>query len=141
MIELAAIPRESVDVMWPIVSPGIEKMLKHGIGTHTAESVRQGAIDGDLLLFVAVREGELEPLATLICSVTVGDRRVFEVGMAWGTQMGEWLDEVFDGLLSVAIELKCDVVAITGRRGWVKLFKDRGFNEKMVVLTRELNNG
>ncbi len=138
MIELAAIPRESVDVMWPIVRPGINKMLAKGIGLHTEQQIYDAARAGDMLLFVVVQDDSLEPLATLICTVTEGEQRVFEVGMAWGENLNEWFDTAYDSLLKVALELKCTIVAITGRRGWIRYLRSRGFSEKMVTVIKEI---
>ncbi len=138
MIELAAIPRESVGLMWPIIEPGIQKMLDHGLGVLSPDDIREAASAGDTLLFVVVQDGELEPMAVLICYVAIGQKRVFEISMTWGEQMSEWFDIAYDGLLKVALELKCDMVAITGRRGWIKQLRSRGFSEKLVTLIKEL---
>lgn len=138
MIELAAIPRESVDMMWPIVRPGIEKMLAHGIGMHTEQQIYDAAVAGDMLLFVVVQDDSMEPLAVLVCNVDAGEHRIFQVGMAWGENMNEWFDIAYKSLLKVAIELKCTIVAITGRRGWVRYLRSRGFSEKMVTVIKEI---
>ncbi len=138
MIELAAIPRESVGVMWPIIEPGVEKMLDNGLGILSPNDVMDAAIAGETLLFVLAKDTDLKPLATFICYVTTGEKKVFEVNMVWGKSMDEWFDIACDGLLKVALELKCDMVAITGRRGWVRKLRSRGFSEKLVVLIKEL---
>ena len=138
MIELAAIPKESVGIMWPVIEPGIEKMLANGLGILSKTDVMDQAIAGETLLFILVKDTELKPLATFVCYVAIGERKVFEVNMVWGKSMDEWFDTACDGLLKVALELKCDMVAITGRRGWVRQLRSRGFSEKLVTLIKEL---
>ncbi len=140
MIELVAIPRESVGMMWPIVKPGIKKTLARGIGMHSEQQIFDAAVEGDMLLFVVVQDDSLEPLATLICNVDEGEHRIFQVGMAWAGKgdLNEWFDIAYDALLKVAIELKCNIVAITGRRGWVRYLRSRGFSEKMVTVIKEI---
>ena len=137
-VELAAIPRESVAVMWPVVEPGIEEMLEKGIGILSKQQVYDNAVAGEQLLFVLVADDSLVPMATIICHVCIGERRVFEVSMTWGRDMNIWFDTAYDGLLKVAIELKCEIVAVTGRRGWIRQLRSRGFSEKMVTLIKEL---
>ena len=138
MITLAAIPRESVDIMWPLVEPGIEEMMAHGVGFVTKQQIHDAAVAGDSLLFVLVSDKSLTPLATIICHVVTGEKRIFEISMTWGRDMNTWFDTAYDGLLKVALELKCDIVAMTGRRGWIKQLRSRGFSEKCITLIKEL---
>lgn len=138
MIELAAIPRESVSVMWPLIEPGINEMMAHGVGYVSKQQILDAAIAGDTLLFVLISDDSLTPLATIICHVVTGEKRIFEISMTWGREMNAWFDTAYDGLLKVALELKCDIVAMTGRRGWVRQLRSRGFSEKCVTLIKEL---
>jgi len=136
-MKLVGIPPDSVGLLWERLEPGIDRLMEKGIGTHTPEEIRAKACAGEWLLFVVINDSD-DIQCTIICSVTTGIRKVFECGMIWGNGMAQWLDEIDEGLTRVARELGCDVMAITGRRGWIRTLADRGFSEKMVTVTRDL---
>jgi len=133
---IAAIPRESVNAMWPIVGPGVERCLAKGIGWHSAEDIREKTASGEWLLFTVSIDDEIK--CTIVASVSRGTRDVFEVGMAWGGDMVLWVDDIYSTLTRVAKDFGCDSIAITGRRGWVRYLKSRGFTEKMVTVTKDI---
>ena len=133
---IVAIPPGSVNQMWPLIGPGVERCIAKGIGTHTADEIREKAASGEWLLFTVSIDREIK--CTIIASVSRGTRNVFEVGMAWGGDMVLWVDSIYNTLCTVAAELGCDSIAITGRRGWVRYLKNRGFTEKMVTVTKEI---
>ena len=135
-MKIAAIAAGHVDAMWHLVGAGIERMIDKGIGTTTVEEIKGKAESGEWMLFTVEHDGQI--LATFVCSISTGTRRVFEVGMAWGHDMELWLDPIYDTLLEVAKQLGCDSVAITGRRGWAHYFASRGFKEKMITLVKDI---
>ena len=133
---IAAIPPDQIERMWHIIGPGIERCLDKGIGLQSAAGIKRSAIAGDVIVLSADVKGI--HLATVIAQVNEGSRRVFEVGLAWGEKLVDWNEEIEGTILRLARELNCDSVAITGRRGWVRYLKKRGFTEKMVTVTRNL---
>jgi hypothetical protein len=133
---IAAIPPGKILEMWPIIGPGIERCLAKGVGLQSAAGIRTAASKGEVMLLTASRQGV--HLATIVTTVTDGAKRVFEVGLAWGNDLPEWDHDMEKTILELARQLKCDSVAITGRRGWVRHLKNRGFTEKMVTVTRDL---
>jgi len=135
-MNLVAIPPHSVGVMWPRVSPGIEKMVERGIGITTAHDIKCEALSGRWMLFIVEDQGAT--VVTAICAIEQGDKKVFTIVGAWGVKMSEWVEQFYDSMVQVATDLGCDSISITGRRGWVKYLKDRGFTERMVTVVKEL---
>ena len=127
-MKIAAIAPGHVSEMWHLVGNGIDRMIARGIGTTTAEEIKERAISGEWMLFTVEHDGKI--LATFVCSVARGSRTVFEVGMAWGTDMELWLDSIYDTLLEVAKQLGCDSVAITGAGAGLIISAPRGLMRK-----------
>lgn len=135
-MQLVAIPTASIGLMWDRISPGIERMVKKGIGLHTTKQIEQLALSGAWMVFIVEDQAKIK--ATIIAGITDGEKRVFEIGMCWGTGMRDWSGEVYESLTTIARQLNCDSIAVTGRRGWIRYLKPRGFSEQMVTVVKEL---
>ena len=58
-----------------------------------------------------------------------------------GTSMSkEYLPEVMKELEDFAMDNRCDVIRIIGRRGWKRVLDAYGYRDQHIVLEKELTN-
>lgn len=110
--------------------PGIEKALSYGGDTHTVEDVVQRVLDGkaklwsegDALIFAEVRD--------------YPEKRVLQIWMATGE-----LEDVLalhEKVLEWGRAVGCTLAMFTGRLGWQRALRDRGWESTRVEMHRRL---
>lgn len=111
--------------------PWIEAAVAHTGGTHTAEDVLNGILNGHLVLWAtceccAVTEIEFYPR-----------RKNCHIFLAGGNLKA--LSELLGQIEKYAREMGCSAVTLTGRKGWARTFlAGRGYEEKWITLARDL---
>lgn len=111
--------------------PWIEAALKYSGGTHTTDDVLERILRRELQLWT-------EPSACAVTEIEFYPRRkICHIFLAGGNL--ESLKVIEERITVFARKAGCSAVTVTGRKGWARTFlKDRGYEEKTVVLAREL---
>lgn len=63
--------------------------------------------------------------------------KCFHIWIAAG-DLEEIINEIYPALVERARELGCDQMSYVGRRGWIRVLKDKGFKEVATVAVKEL---
>jgi hypothetical protein len=136
---IIAVPADAIAGLWPGISVGIERCLAKGIGRVSIDEIYQRTTAGEWLLFLVMESDELQ--AVFICSIYQGDKRIFEIGMAWGKGFESWGDEINEAFTTIAEQMGCDSITLTGRQGWAKVLEQYGYKQKMITMQKVLTNG
>ena len=135
-MRVQAISPTALELAWPALSQGIDRVLKLSPVNQTAEQVRHKVESGEWMMFAVFDEGE--PVVTLCAVIREGATRIFEVGLCWGSRVDEWITGIYQMFEVVARECGCSKMAFNGRAGWSKLAKQHGFTVNSVIYIREL---
>lgn len=111
--------------------PGITDLINKGADNHTLPEIHEELIAGNWIAFTVT--DEVNPEVYFICEIKPP---VFIVGMAWGSRIDEWLDDVLGAFEKIARQCNCDKISINGRPGWVKLGKQRGFKPQTTTIVK-----
>jgi hypothetical protein len=110
--------------------PWIAEALKYSGGTHTPTDVVESILKGHMQLW----PGKQACAVTEI--VVYPNKKVLHVFLAAGD-----MDNIVDMQKSAEIWAKsqnCQAMTIAGRKGWSRVLKDHGYQEKFVTLAKEL---
>lgn len=110
--------------------PYIKAALKYTKGTHTIRDIWDGIVTGNFQLW----PGEKSAVVTEIQIFPA--KKVMHIFLAGGD-----LDELLEMERSVrafAVTIGCNSMSISGRRGWVKIFKGDGWQEVCTTIAKEL---
>lgn len=109
--------------------PYFEAALEYTKGTHTIDDIWDGVVQGRYHFW----PGEKSAIITDI--EVYPQRRVMHIFLAGGD-----LDELLEMEKSVeafAQSIGCNSVSISGRRGWLRVFKDDGWQEICTTIAKE----
>lgn len=110
--------------------PYIEAALEYTKGTHSVDDIWHGVVEGRFHFW----PGEKSAIITDIEIYPM--RRVMHIFLAGGD-----LDELLEMEKSVeafAKTIGCNSLSISGRRGWLRVFKDDGWQEVCTTIAKEL---
>lgn len=111
-------------------TPYIQAALEYTKGTHTIRDIWKGIVDGRFFFWPGKE-------SAIITDIEVyPQRRVMHIFLAGGD-----LDELLEMEKSVeafARDIHCNSLSISGRRGWLRVFKDDGWQEVCTTIAKEL---
>lgn len=108
----------------------IEDALEYAKGTHTLADIWDGVVRGDLMFW----PGDKSAIITEI--QIYPQRKVMHIFLAGG-ELSELL-EMEKSVEAFAHSIGCNSISISGRRGWVRIFKEQGWDEVCTTLAKEL---
>lgn len=111
--------------------PWIEAALEYSGGTHTIEDIAHGVAAGRMQFWPA----EHGCLVTEI--VTFPKKRVLNVFLGGGEF--EQLADMHGDVIAWAKTQGCTCATISGRKGWERAFKSRGWQYAFTTLTKEFD--
>jgi hypothetical protein len=125
--------RSGIDPEWRRCKRWIEAALPYACGTHTIEDLEREIWSGRLTLIALAR-------SALIVEIIAYPRlRALHIFLAGG-DLGE-LKAFVDGAMPELARLnRCSRITIAGRKGFSRALRDIGFEEKWVVLTKEIQS-
>lgn len=138
-MKIMAIHPDQVPAAWPVLSRGIDRVLKQGLQLYDADQVRENVADGSWLLFAAFDDGE--PLATIVAQIREGKQRIFEVGMCWGKEVETWIADFEQAFTKIGQQCGCHALAFNGRPGWRKLARIHDFSINSVTYLKVIDDG
>lgn len=139
-ISIAAVKPIMLDLVWPIVSPLIEKAIHHSNGELSVDTIKEQVLSGALLLLtVADGDGVIAALTLEKRNFPTG-KTIVNIVTAGGSNMDIWMDKVLEAIEKVTEEMGCDELYIVGRAGWQKALQKKGFTVSHTVLTKKLGD-
>lgn len=110
--------------------PGIEKALEYGGSTHSVDDVVERITSGKAVLFT-------EDDALILAEVRdYPEKRVLNIWMAVG-ELQDVLD-LADKVMEWGRACGCTLAMFTGRQGWQRALRDRGWESTRVEMHRRL---
>lgn len=107
----------------------IQSALNKGENTHSFVDVVDGVMSGNMQLW----SGENGCAVTEI--VVYPNKKVLHVFLAGGKL--EQITDMMDSAVEWGKAQGCDGMTLSGRKGWVKVLKDYGWEQQQVVLAKE----
>ena len=123
-VELWRIPEDSVDALWPMLEPLLEKATNRTPKVNT-ESILYEASVGVCQLWVFYDRNESEILAAFATHICMypSDYKTIKILCLGGKELKKW-KHLISGIEDWALEEGCSAVEIVGRPGWGKVYPD-----------------
>lgn len=132
--QLVCIPPDKVSVLWPVISPLIEKAIVRG-NLSRFEPIAKDVLEGGSLLWVASEvDGGIRAAAVTRMIETELHKYCLIVACG-GTDRGRWL-HLLQPIERWAKSEGCFAMRIMGRKGWGSVLRD--YRVTRVVLDRVL---
>jgi hypothetical protein len=136
-ITLHMIPHHDIRQAWCVAGPLIEKAIKYCHGETTLENLYEDLLNDERKL-LTIHDGH-EMIAAVILSMNYfPEKKVCQISFAGGKRMEEWSDQGLPTVERIAREAGADAVYIQGRRGWLRKFRDYGYDERATVIGKDL---
>ena len=132
------IEKDRLDSYWQLVNQWIDKAIDHDeLSIH---DVRNNIENGKMGLLVASKNGEV--LAGCIVEfIKYSKCSALRVVALGGERMNMWLDQLLDFLDRWAKDNDMFRIEQAGRKGWLKILTKYGYNQRYVVMTKDLSYG
>lgn len=119
--QLLPIPYNRIDDVWPRVETMLKLAVRRCNGRYLLEDVRGFLESKDMVLWVSVRNKEVEA-----CAVTeiiqYKRKKMCAVRIVTGKNKYHWVG-LEQGIADWAKSIGCDGMEADARKGWVKIFK------------------
>ncbi|MCK5132055.1 MAG: hypothetical protein KAR40_07895 [Candidatus Sabulitectum sp.] len=136
-VRLKLIDRADLEEVWPIAGPLIDMAIQHAHGETTLEHLYKDLTLGERKLIMVTEEGKT--LAAAVLSMSHYPRKkVCQVSFAGGQEMDKWCDQALPTVERIAREAGADTVRIQGRKGWLRRLRDHGYDDRGIVIEKEL---
>jgi hypothetical protein len=132
MIEVSLIPKEYVDTCWEKVEPLLKKATDLSGDRYTTSHIYDMVMEDDYQLWIAYEDKYFHGAVVTNIS-NYPNRKILCMGFCGGEYFGAWKDQIIDILKRFARDMGCDSIEASGRPGWSKLLKDKGYSPKWVT--------
>lgn len=124
---------------WETLQPMVQRALDHANGELHTDDVYIRIQERLMQLLVVVAQDRI--IGTLVTEVVDYPRkRKLRVVLCAGEGLDSWVDEAQRRLDEGARAVGATEIEWSGRRGWMRYFKDRpGFKESYLVMTKEVS--
>jgi hypothetical protein len=130
---------EEIPVLWPKLEGFINDAVQRGDGTISAQGILHSLAEKHMQMWLVVDNVEEDIVGVVVTQVTVhmdGHKELCIVA-AGGRDVDAWF-KYLDILDTFAHASGATVIRVTGRRGWLRKLKPFGFEERAVVLTKQV---
>lgn len=125
-MEVSLVPPHLVDGLWPRIFPHLSKASEYTFGRYEPEDILEAVVSGDAHLWIAF-DGEDIVGITITRFWQYPRKKCLDVMFLGGEKLNEWKDLMFDTVHSWAHDSGCVAIEASGRVGFARLFKDRGY--------------
>lgn len=122
---------------WPEAAPLVAKALPYSHGEVTIDHVYEALLQGTTRL-ITVREEKKMIAAVVISMHDYPAKRVCQISYAGGADMEKWAVQGIELVKALAKQAGASGIIIQGRKGWVKVFKEIGFEEYSTLIGMEI---
>ena len=125
---------EDIEPIWDQVVLHLDMAIAHSEGEMGAEDFYPYLMDGQMQLWVAINDGELD--ASMVTQIIPYPRkRVLRIISIAGDKMEQWI-EFLPLIEGWALSIGCTSLECWGRKGWLKILKD--WKCSYHILTKDL---
>lgn len=138
MIEVSLVPPDLIPGLWPRIFPHLTKAAEYTFGRYEAEDILEFVMHGGAHMWVALDDEGVKGI-TVTRFWEYPRKRCLDVVFLGGEDWDEWKDAMFDIIQRWASESGCDVIESSGRPGFARAFKDRGYTPLWQVFEFPVN--
>ena len=125
MIQISHVPTEYINTCWKEIKGYLQNALEYTNGRYEIEDLYLALHKYDHHLWVAFDNKEIK--GAVVTHILVYPKKKFLcMAFCGGKELDTWKDEMIVMLKNFAIDMKCDGLEATGRRGWAKALKGPG---------------
>ena len=139
---IAAIPITLIEVLWDNIAIHLEKAVALSNNETSLESIKNKALNGDLLLMTVNDGGEIIAAFTLeVILFDTGKRSLFlgSVGAKNETNLDNWMFQALKVCKAIAKDMNCtELRGGSARKGWMRKLKDSGWKETHTTIVCEV---
>lgn len=119
-VEIIGVPTHLIDAVWPACSPLLDKALQsYPFDAINIELVYERLKTANYQLWVCLVDNQV--LAA--CASMIGEQGKLYVLGVGGSQMGLWVDSLWQTLIRFGRSQGCRVIGGYGRKGWIRVLK------------------
>lgn len=134
---LQGVLSEEIEEVWPLIAGRVRKALENGNSLEEPDSIRGALMDQAMQLWF-VKQGELVT-AVVVTSIEVYDQgKTLQVVALEGEGLDAWLGEVERTLRVFGAAHGCKYLSMIGRKGWLRTLRRFNWDEKGVIMRKEL---
>ncbi len=130
------VAQSNVEFIWSSVEKFISDAYNKHNGDETEGDTRKLLELGKAQLWIAHDGRGIRAAAITRLATVPSGRRVCFCMACGGLGITEWLDAGMREIEKFAKTNKCDLVRLSGRRGWREAFKPLGYKEPFVILEK-----
>lgn len=136
--ELIGVPHSSVGDIWFEVKPMLEKGIAHGDGELHIDDLLKFLLERTMQLWVLYNESEGQiSMAGVTEIVNYPRTKVCRAVVLGGDGVDMWIQHI-SGIEEWAKSMNCDKVEAYGRRGLAKKMEQIGYQNKYVVIRKDI---
>ena len=136
--ELIGVPYSSIDDIWGEVKPMLAKGIAHGDGELDLDDIHRLLIERSMQLWVVYNSDEDQiAMAGVTEIVSYPKSKICRAVVLGGDGVDRWLSHIA-GIEEWAKSKGCDKLEAYGRRGLAKKMEQIGYNNKYVVIRKDL---
>lgn len=125
-------PEHIVEAWKDELRPLVERGLAEGSGKFSIRYIFDCLMTGEMQLWQA-------PQSALVTRIINYDaERVLELFVGAGEGIERYLGEGLDLIADYAREQGCDSMELWGRKGWIRMLADHGFENRLYVVRKAL---
>lgn len=133
--ELAAIPGNTVHMLWDKICPILERVVAVSNRELTVDGIKGRCVSGHNLIVTVCLEGEIIAVTVLDVVQFESGLRAMYIPVVGGDYMDEWLEESFEIAKAIAKDLNCsEVRGLAARKGWMRRLKNMNWEEIVTVI-------
>lgn len=125
-MEVSLVPPNMLEALWPKLFPHLQKAADYTYGRYGPEDIFDMAATRNAHMWVALEDDNVVGI-TVTRFWQYPRKLALDVMFLGGTNWDEWKDDMFDIIQRWARDSKCDVIESSGRPGFAKVFKSRGY--------------
>lgn len=126
MIQVSLVPSEHARLIWPRLTPHVDRAAEYTYGRYTADDILDSIESYDHHLWIAFEDQDIKGI-TITSIKQYPRKRCLDMVFCAGDDGMEWKAPMLGILQRWAADNHCDIIESSGRLGWSKIFKDDGY--------------
>jgi hypothetical protein len=133
--KIALVPQEEIKAFWPKIAPLLVKAMSYAAGRTDMRSIYEAVQDGRQFLWIAFDDVDKIVAAAFVTHLAQYPKgAALVIDCAGGSQMENWLQIASTTFRKCARDMGAERVELYGRKGWARVLKSCGWQQKLVVL-------
>lgn len=137
-MNITLVPVNMVDFMFPMCEYHLQRVVDVSHGDLCLEGMKKELLEGKSGLLVVTDGDDLVAAITATVSVMMTGLRVLYLPAIAGDRLDEWMDDMLVILKDLAKVYNCTEIRGSGREGWAKVLKQRGFKHCHTTLNWQI---